>query len=262
MKDTSSLEFTLEENAIDSLRHGAEHFLDAKKSGNLTHLKYTILHTFHSTELFLKAVLCKAHPTLIFQKPEDASKDDPKTVDFETLLQRLTAVSVIISKEDIHNLNHLRKFRNRIEHHKISFDLETVQDYVAKSMRFLHKFIPAQLFISLKNELSPDILLALEEAIYSYEERLNEATRLANENEPHWEDHPTWEILACPNCGEPTIRPEVDVDGECSCLFCHSQFYLESCSRCQSAILYNEEPTEDTWQSVCNSCMSVLLKRD
>lgn len=51
--------FDLVENAKDSLSHGVDHFIEAQESGDPSHLKYTILHTFHAIELYLKARLAK-----------------------------------------------------------------------------------------------------------------------------------------------------------------------------------------------------------
>ena len=97
----------LEENAMDSLIHGVEHFVDG---GRPTDLKYTILHVFHALELFLKARLAKAHPLLIYQKPEKPIN----TVDFAELTGRLFQVGVKLSEENLKDLNRLRSIRNTI----------------------------------------------------------------------------------------------------------------------------------------------------
>jgi hypothetical protein len=52
----------LEQNAMDSLVNGVEHFVNSEKP---TDLQYTILHMFHAVELFLKARLAKVTPQLI-----------------------------------------------------------------------------------------------------------------------------------------------------------------------------------------------------
>lgn len=53
--------FSLQENAIDSLQHGIEHFLEENQAGR--NLKATIIHVFHAVELFLKAALATVHPS-------------------------------------------------------------------------------------------------------------------------------------------------------------------------------------------------------
>ena len=61
----NKFELSLEQNALDSLVHGVEHYVNEEKP---TDLKYTILHVFHAVELFLKARLAKNDPSSIFKK--------------------------------------------------------------------------------------------------------------------------------------------------------------------------------------------------
>jgi hypothetical protein len=65
----------LEQNAMDSLVHGVEHFVNEEKP---TDLRYTILHVFHAVELFLKARLAKDDPLSIFTN----RRTDSKAIDF------------------------------------------------------------------------------------------------------------------------------------------------------------------------------------
>lgn len=250
--------FDLEANAEDSLSHGVDHFLEAQESGDPSHLKYTILHTFHAIELYLKARLAKAHPTLIFQKPEDAHKDDPKTVDFDTLIGRLASASVKLIDDDKEDLNQLRKVRNKIEHHKISFSLEQAQDYVGRAMRFLETFLIKQLSISLKQKLDEEKYKALEEALYSYEERVDRAKKSASENKPFGSDGIGWELLTCQECGEDTVSPDPEADDKCRCHFCDSRVTVTYCQRCGGSMF---DHSEDDYIE-CSDCIDYRMSKD
>jgi hypothetical protein len=57
------LAITLEENAMDSLVHGIEHYLYGKRKSDW---KYIVLHVFHAVELFLKARLANHDEKLIY----------------------------------------------------------------------------------------------------------------------------------------------------------------------------------------------------
>lgn len=250
--------FDLEANAEDSLAHGVEHFLEAQESGDPSHLKYTILHIFHATELYLKARLAKAHPSLIFQKPEDAHKEDPKTVDFETLIGRLAIASVALEDQNKEDLNKLRRVRNRIEHHKISISLESAQDYAGRAMRFLETFLEDELSIRLKNNLKPDTYKALQEAVSSYEERLERARESAEEDAPFGDEGSDWALIECYECGEETISPTPEEDGKCRCHFCSARFDVTYCSNCGSPRLdVNEESYIE-----CDDCIRYRMSKN
>jgi len=250
--------FDLEANAEDSLAHGVEHFLEAQESGDPSHLKYTVLHVFHATELYLKARLAKAHPSLIFQKPEDAHKEDPKTVDFETLIGRLASASVKLEEDDRQDLDKLRRVRNRIEHHKISFSIEQAQDYVGRAMRFLEAFLQEELAIRLSDNLDEATYQALQEAVYSYEERLQKAKESAEEDAPFDNDGSDWSLFECAECGEETVSPTVKEDGRCRCHFCNARFKVTYCPRCGGPRL--DESTDSYIE--CDDCIEYRLSRD
>lgn len=117
----------LEQNAMDSLEHGVEHFVNEEKP---TDLKYTILHTFHAVELFLKARLAKVNPQLIFTR-------NHYTVDYRTLIDRLENAGVNLSEQNRHDLDALRGIRNSIEHHQIQGNRRDIEHYLGRAMYFL-----------------------------------------------------------------------------------------------------------------------------
>jgi hypothetical protein len=135
----------LEENAIDSLVHAVEHFIDDERT---TNLKYSILHVFHAVELFLKARLAKVDADLICRKN---SKE--KTVYFDDLINLLDQHNVSLSEEDKKNLSELKGIRNRIEHHRIEHSRNEIEEYIGCTFYFLETFLRKELDMSLKEQL-------------------------------------------------------------------------------------------------------------
>ncbi len=264
----------LEENALSSLIHGISHYLeylevpddeepDIKKEWVNGSVKFAIIHIFHSVELFLKARLAKAHPLLIYSKPEKKLDDNAYTVEFGSLLGRLNNVGVILTKEERDDLDALRKTRNSIEHHKIKKNLDEVTSFIARATRFLIKFLEEELSISLKDEIEglgdfgPDMFKALSKAIYSYEERLKKAVEKMESCLPSVsskDGYISHRLAFCPSCGEETIAPDPsDKNSICMCYFCEDEFYYEYCNRCSDIVLSYGPIDPDDFMP-CRSC--------
>jgi hypothetical protein len=169
------------ENGKDSLRHAVEHFTHDSRP---TDLKYAVLHVCHAVELFLKAVLNEAHPALIFQKPEDASKPIAKTVDFGTLLGRLHAVGVELFDDDRNTLHALRNERNKIEHHKVELDKQQAEEWIGRATRFLNEFAENELGLQFRSVHDAKTFATPSETIFTYEEMLERASESLPEYGP------------------------------------------------------------------------------
>jgi hypothetical protein len=65
------------ENGVDSLRIGMEFFL---KERNYSSRKHAILTLFNSIELFLKELLFRTHPLLIYKNSDTKITEDALTV--------------------------------------------------------------------------------------------------------------------------------------------------------------------------------------
>mgnify|MGYP001576791238 CR=1 FL=1 len=272
----------LEHNALSSLLHGIKHYVDALALLNARfsiphklitdNFKFVIIHVFHSVELFLKARLTKAHPLLIYSKPENEINEDAHTVGFEALLGRLSNLGVIFTKEDRDDLNALRKMRNSIEHHKIQKDIQDVKLYVGRVARFLEKFLKSELNITLKEEIleedseeGEETYKILSEAIHSYEERLQNAKEVMEKILPvDIKDRFTdYEIISCDTCGEETIIIPDDryEDDRIKCFFCGEEYYYEHCYRCGLPVL-SDKPLEDGDYNPCSDCWHEIMSRD
>jgi hypothetical protein len=226
----------LEQNAMDSLEHGVEHFVNAEKP---TDLKYTILHTFHAVELFLKARLAKVNPQLIFTR-------NHYTVDYRTLIDRLENAGVNLSEQNRHDLDALRGIRNSIEHHQIQGNRRDIEHYLGRAMYFLDSFLQHELGINLEEQLDEDTYRTLSEALYSYKERLEKAEERVKkvceemERDAFIEKIPyLCERLRCEECGEETviIPDPTSHDDKVHCFFCEARFFVETCERCGSYML-------------------------
>lgn len=272
----------LEHNALSSLLHGIKHYVDALALLNAKfskpyklitdNFKFAIIHIFHSVELFLKARLAKAHPLLIYSKPENEINDDAHTVGLEVLLGRLNNIGVIFEKEDRSDINSLRKMRNSIEHHKIQKDIEDVKLYVGRAARFLEKFLEGELDITLKEEIlkedfqeGEDTYKILSEAIHSYEERLQKAKEEMEKYLPvDIKDRFTdYEIITCDTCGEETIIIPDDryEDNHTKCFFCEEEYYYKHCTRCGLPVL-SYKSLEDGDYNPCSDCWHEIMSRD
>lgn len=226
----------LEQNAMDSLEHGVEHFVNEEKP---TDLKYTILHTFHAVELFLKARLAKVNPQLIFTR-------NHYTVDYRTLIDRLENAGVNLSEQNRQDLDALRVIRNSIEHYQFQGNRRDIEHYLGRAMYFLDSFLQHELGINLEEQLDEDTYRTLSEALYSYKERLEKAEERVKkvcdemERDAFLEKIPyLCERLRCEECGEETvlIPDPTSTDDKVHCFFCEARFFVESCVRCGSYML-------------------------
>jgi len=250
------LELDLQQNATDSLAHAVEHFGEGKRA---TDLKYAVLHVFHAVELFLKARLRRAHPTLVFEKPEEAGKRSARTVDFRILVRRLRAVGVHLSDSDCNDLNAIRDRRNDIEHHEVELDRNKVKEWIGRAMRFVDRFVAEEMGIRLKDTLPPDTYQTLAEAVYTYEERVVAAR--AELPEWHPKHNPDQRYAYCPECGEETVPYPDDEPGDddtVRCRLCNARFHGQSCVRCGGVMLLSEPITRENDRLVCEHCWDSL----
>ena len=250
MLQKENIEIGLEENALDSLKHGIEHFVIDKRN---TDLKYAILHIAHSVELFVKARLAKEHFLLIFTKPEN-STDDDKTVTLDEAIKRLEAVKIKFNEDSKLAFNELQKTRNRVQHYKLTFSKEEIKNIIGRSIKYLEIFLNQELNIVLRNNLSKDTYEVLADAIFSYEELLAKAKEEMNNYLPSGKERLDYKIDICSNCGNQTIIYPVssrkDENHLVECFFCHQEFEVGECSRCGRVIYGEETICVDCWKYV------------
>jgi hypothetical protein len=250
---------SLEDNAFNSLEHGIEHYLE----GSNKDLKFTVLHVFHALELLLKARLAKAHPLLVLQKPEE----DPQkgyTVDYFVMLKRLKNVGVAFSDDDTKSLEYLRSARNAIEHYHFEANRSDIEDYVARTMKLLDRFVEKELNIHLKERISEEVYRAMEIAVYSFEERQERIQgRIADVLPRKLKEQLDYQRMVCDECGEDAVLvpdPNSEV-GEVHCYACDARFSYWICNNCGTPILKSPSSRSEG-NGMCDACWDDLLSRD
>ena len=116
----------------------------------------------HGVELLMKDVLARQNDYLIFdslgevakkklqvKEPEKSVFDlenPPKTINFEEALTRVRAFlkPTIFDDELLANLRTLNKLRNKIEHHEVLLDGQTVQQLIDAIREPLGEFLKTQ----------------------------------------------------------------------------------------------------------------------
>src|SRR5258706_6674684 len=256
----------LEENAKDSLRHGIEHLLSGNDASNL---KQAILEVYHAAELFLKARLAKEHHTLIFEKPENANSPDAYTVGLETALARLKTVNVIFEDPELSYLKHIKRVRNRLEHHQYSGKRQETEDLIASTVKVLEGFLTTELSLQLSDFLDADTVLEIEKLILSYAERLGRAQERASDAsecrcDP--KDHCAC-IAECPACGEDTVPCPDSTDKipkHTHCYFCGEEYFINYCDRCEqlalSDVIWDDDP--ENYPNLCDVCSEYRRSQD
>jgi hypothetical protein len=231
----------LEENALDSLVHGVEHFLADEKD---TDLKYTVLHVFHAAELFLKARIAQVDQSLIYKDPKKTGEDD-QTIGFFDAKKRLVQAGVCLSEKDFDNLNELRRVRNRIEHYRITGSRDEIEQYVGRAMDFLDIFLRKELGISLKDALDEldkngETYKTLSMAWFSYIRRMAEEGGITQ----HRRDREGYEFFICDECEEEAIAfPDpISKDRTVHCFCCQSRYSVDYCWRCNTPMLSLIQP--------------------
>ncbi len=234
---------------MDSLVHGVEHFVNEEKPSDL---KYTILHTFHAVELFLKARLAKVNPRLIITKNDH-------TIYYGTLIERLKKEGVSLSEQDQRDLDTLREMRNSIEHHQINESRSNIEHYLGRAMYFLESFLQRELGINLKQQLDEETYRILSDALQLYKLRLEKAKEELQLGARIDEIPYLYELRRCEECGEETIiiPDPTSHDNKVHCFFCEARFFVETCERCGSYILsltpsYAKEDIDEP--DICEDC--------
>jgi hypothetical protein len=236
----------LEENAIDSLAHAIDHYRDFA-GYQKSHLKFSILSLFHSIELFLKARLAKAHPILIYEKPESTNLQNAHTVNFKTLCDRLTNTGVDLKTYKA-NLENLQLIRNQIEHHKFEKKKEEVEGYFVKSIQFLEHFLNHELKIDKR------LYSSIAEILVSYDAKrtiaINTARDFLNSHTAEFS------IEECRECNEESVvspsPTNLDDEDEGYCFLCKQTVFR--CCQCRHFLSTNQEVGEGGRYRICIDC--------
>jgi hypothetical protein len=245
----------LRDNALDSLTHGIEHFMD----GGTFNLKYALLHVAQAVELFLKARLAAEHPLLVQLDPAKVGGDS-KTVGWDGAYHRLVAAGIQLPHGAHAAITALHAARNRVQHHRLETTRAEVQSQIGQGIRFLESFLSAELDLSLSDELDETFYLELRDAIYTYEEALKKAeaeleSRLAKAPrtiEPR--------RFHCAECGQYTVLfPRESGSDTGRCYFCGVQPDFDTVVRLAEAELEHDLRDGGPQQLCCPECGNETL---
>lgn len=240
---------TLEDNATDSFVTGVKMYLEPY---NLLGWKYALLLVGQSLELFLKARLAKANPTLIFFDPKKAHDPNAKTVGYEEAIERLTTLGLSFTTQDLADIRFVRDLRNRVEHNEIRVDQLIVDTYLSRAMRFLDGFIYDELGLNVIDLFeSAAQFQEFKEHTKSTEEQIAEAEQRANDQLPiRPKDRYSWEVVTCPECDAQAV-PVNERMGPVRCERCKAEWEVEECRRCAGIALVTRE---DEYPYYCDTC--------
>jgi len=220
-KPPEEIRFDMLENGLDFVTSGIEQIV---KDRNVTSTKYAILHLAAGIELILKDQITKEHWSLIFDNVNNSNfgllkTGDFKSIDFETILQRLQNVCRIeISEKDLLVLCNLRKLRNKIEHFEFSINPQEMRSIASRVLLFLLDFIQANFD---ESRLSVEVKGYLEE-LRSLQGKFKEFARIRNAQIKKELDLSAkkYEIETCPVCRQAALV----LNDERQCAFC---FYTD-----------------------------------
>lgn len=214
-RETISVKFTLLQNGLDFITEALTKL--GKKHSEHT-LKYATLHLSAGIELILKERLRREHWTLIFDKPDLATKvsydsGNFTSVSFASCIKRLVDIcGVAITSKSQNTLKLFRDKRNKIEHFGITDSPEALTASAAYVLNFLVDFI--------NSEFPPDQLTQdNKEEISSIQIQLGEFQKFVTKR---WKviqgkiDTMTQPVVECAGCGQKAAVIEAGVE----CLFC------------------------------------------
>lgn len=225
---SENIQFDLIENGIDFVTSGVEHILK-DKSPYL--LKYAVLHLSAGTELLLKEALKNEHWSLIFESPNNAKYEllksgEFKSVDFETLLTRLTNICEIeLSEKETSILRQLKKLRNKIEHFEFNENQKAIKSLSSKVLCLLLNFINENFNQQTLSDSSKEGIERLRSIATGFKEfTVLRNSQIKNQISEAQKEH---KIENCPLCRQATLILNEDL----ICLFCGFSDSPESVAR-------------------------------
>ena len=144
--NTKDIEFTLIQNALDSIERGVELLAWKDVANEGSRLKQAIQHIAHAIELLLKERLRRIHPSLIWEDVDKYPKLDARTVGVDKAIHRLESIGGIsISLADAKIVKSLRDTRNAIEHFGWKTDRQEANVIIGQGLSFAIQFANSEL---------------------------------------------------------------------------------------------------------------------
>ncbi|MFI8265308.1 hypothetical protein [Streptomyces sp. NPDC085665] len=242
-----AVDFPPVENGVDYLLSVVEH-LTAEKPPGPRHLKYAVLHLQAATEVLLKARLQREHWSLVFAKPETATRKNFESGTFDSCttegtIARLQGIAgVVIDDKTVGYVKDLIKSRNALQHYGLTYSARSVESHAVKVLDFLLAFVHTELLPALSPDEVRKVAGTLEtvgedvRTIQSFiKRRLN---RLKGELRAVQD-----KTVECPSCDQWAMVVGGQ-EGEPTCHFCHQNWGDRGANG--AADLYQWARTEDS----------------
>ncbi|MPY36839.1 serine/arginine repetitive matrix protein 1 [Streptomyces adustus] len=225
-------------NGLDYLASVVEH-LDENESGVTPRdVKYAVLHLQAAVEVLLKARLMAEHWSLVFSKPEDATR---KALEEATLssvtadqavtrLRNIAAVPITDKEEKV--LTGLVKHRNKLQHFGLTAPARAVEAKAGEVLDFLIRFVDEELLprLGLKERKEAEATLrGLRGGLANINTFVKERTnRIRGEVKKEGAENRT---IRCPDCDQMALvlGEAAGPDGGpiAACRFCASRWEPE-----------------------------------
>lgn len=140
------IEFTLIQNAMDSIERAVDLLAWKEVTNDSSRLKQAILLTAHATELLLKERLRRIHPSLVWEDVDKYPRLDARTVSVDKAISRLKMIGGISLKDsDSDVVKSLRNTRNAIEHFHWQTTRAEANNIVGQGLSFAIQFAATEL---------------------------------------------------------------------------------------------------------------------
>ncbi|GAA2236252.1 serine/arginine repetitive matrix protein 1 [Streptomyces indiaensis] len=260
------LDFPLVRNGLDYLTSVVEHLDENQSKVTARDVKYAVLHLQAAVEVLLKARLMAEHWSLVFSKPEDATRKalDEATLSSVTTDQAITRLrniaAVPITDKEEKALTGLGKHRNKLQHFGLTAPARAVEAKAGEVLDFLIRFVDEELLIRLgpkERKEAERTLRGLRGGLANINTFMKERTnRIRGEVKKEGAENRT---IQCPDCDQMALvlGEAANSDGELtvSCRFCASPWEPEellSFHRTEG----QEEPSE---LNTCPQCGEWML---
>jgi hypothetical protein len=234
-------QFTLIENALDSLEHAIGHLNAVKSNSSVGTFKRVILDLSHVAELLFKERLRQIHPAFVLSDVDKYPSNTAHTVTAAEALRRLQKIGGVEFKDsDQGALRTIREKRNEIEHYEFTINESESKVVIGNVLAFIFRFSCDELGLDWADRrLSNPDWAKLNQYAEFYEVQRAHVIKTLNES-----DIPT---TVCPICRNDTFDLEAEI-----CVLCGHREPVLECKRCKADYLYSDVEYEDA--ELCPKC--------
>ncbi|MER5473529.1 hypothetical protein [Streptomyces sp. NPDC002685] len=174
---------------------------------NARALKYAVLHLQAATEVLLKARLQREHWTLVFRKPETATRSAFDSADFDSCstdeaFARLTRITgLALPDKAVTAVKKLARDRNALQHYGLTAQAAAVEARTVDVLNFLLPFISGHLVPGLDQSQKADVEGTLDLVRGQLQRIESFLTKRMNEVRAGLQDVQE-RTVACPECAQ------------------------------------------------------------